>query len=706
MGVKRKDIFRDEKGITTVSMAVSIFLSLVLIFSAAQLYRVQSAAADIQEVADVSAMAAEEQVARFMSVANGCDAVIFSMTLISSVATSLGLIAACVPPAAAFSEKLIEAGQRIASARDSFSSAAAQGLNVLQRALPFIAAAKASSIAMKNSGGATGAQYFGAALLIPSTGKPIEVTQDNLSDIVDQAADSAPEIRDKSAEAEAYAQQANEFKTDAFMADCGNYPGKCMKERFEHLAGGSAAENPSYSSPDAWNFKVALDRATSYFTQRANEENPNSFSDVEQRADSVLRKKYYTYATEKLSEAQRVSTAERVDLPELFHNMDGLKQTSLYTEAAYPITQSGEVRQMHAMASCPNASGYTSMGSIADLDAGGFATCDKCKFVPSDLANVGSASTNINNGFQYYYEIVRNACSNYNGVMDQLDPLKSEVELNVGSIFNSIGNLLTNGAGNKRIHSDPPGAGGSIAVVVNTARMPAGTGFESTFVSGGATLGVCAAVSGCSLQVDEDSPDDYMIDDMIDMIGGSAVSGAAGVIVDVWTSLLRSWNSGTASIMGALQEGLNRIPTNSESGLGDWAADAIESMMSGIGLEPPRVFRLRPVTVNTHDVASSDTGSFSVQYLNVQQGALSASSGSTDAVSILADAAHSAVNSSEFLNGTVQVAHIDVSFAGISVPIDITLPTELQESAKGFLDTCIDNVANAVSSVTGDRSWQ
>ena len=64
---------RDERGVTTPAMAVALFVSIALIFSGAQLYRVQSAAADIQEVADVCALAADNEVVPFAH-AFVCDA--------------------------------------------------------------------------------------------------------------------------------------------------------------------------------------------------------------------------------------------------------------------------------------------------------------------------------------------------------------------------------------------------------------------------------------------------------------------------------------------------------------------------------------------------------------------------------------------------------------------------------------------------------
>lgn len=89
--------FRDERGITTAGMAVALFVSLALIFSGAQLYRVHSAAAEAQEVADACALAADNEVAGFQVVANTCDAVCLSLTLLSVTLYGLGLVAACVP---------------------------------------------------------------------------------------------------------------------------------------------------------------------------------------------------------------------------------------------------------------------------------------------------------------------------------------------------------------------------------------------------------------------------------------------------------------------------------------------------------------------------------------------------------------------------------------------------------------------------------
>lgn len=93
-----KKLFRDEEGITTIGMSVSIFLCIALIFTSAQLYRISSASAEIQEVADASALAADNEVAEFVAAVNVCDAGILSLTLLSGTLFALGVVAACIPP--------------------------------------------------------------------------------------------------------------------------------------------------------------------------------------------------------------------------------------------------------------------------------------------------------------------------------------------------------------------------------------------------------------------------------------------------------------------------------------------------------------------------------------------------------------------------------------------------------------------------------
>ena len=138
------DAFHDEEGMTTVGMVLALLVTLALVFSAGQAYRVGSASSEVQNVADAAALAAQNEVGEFMIVVRVCDAAVLSLSLTSLVATGLGVAALCTPATASASETLLKAGRDVAYARDRFAEKAADGLDRLQRLLPFLAAANAA----------------------------------------------------------------------------------------------------------------------------------------------------------------------------------------------------------------------------------------------------------------------------------------------------------------------------------------------------------------------------------------------------------------------------------------------------------------------------------------------------------------------------------------------------------------------------------
>lgn len=73
-----------------------------------------------------------------------------------------------------------------------------------------------------------------------------------------------------------------------------------MAERAETLAHMTGAQNPVYSSVDAWSFSVALRRAQAYYPARLAVERPDDGS-VQAQAQSALRKRFYTYAAKEVA---------------------------------------------------------------------------------------------------------------------------------------------------------------------------------------------------------------------------------------------------------------------------------------------------------------------------------------------------------------------------------------------------------------------
>ena len=101
----------DEDGMTTVGMVVSLLLALSMIFSSAQVYRIQSVSSRVQSVADAGALAAGNVVAEFMVAVRVCDSVALSLSLTSLTSTGLGVVACCVPGGQGVGAKLLEAAR-------------------------------------------------------------------------------------------------------------------------------------------------------------------------------------------------------------------------------------------------------------------------------------------------------------------------------------------------------------------------------------------------------------------------------------------------------------------------------------------------------------------------------------------------------------------------------------------------------------------
>ncbi len=701
-----KKLFRDEEGITTIGMSVSIFLCIALIFTSAQLYRISSASAEIQEVADASALAADNEVAEFVAAVNVCDAGVLSLTLLSGTLFALGVVAACIPPTAALSEKLIEAADKTMDRRDSFYDGAVKGLNALQKLLPFLAAVNAAGVAEANNTGAMDSSYFALAALIPQEGMKFESLADGklaaLSGSIDENID---DIREDSAKAEEAAKRANDAKLRAFMADCGSAPSACMYERAGRLSKISEEDNALYTNVDAWSFQVALKRIRAYYASRTMEPIASSGS-IESRADSAIRKRFYEFAYEEFESAfiDDSEGAFSFKLPALFKNTDQMKQTKLYTEACYPVTQNGSERTMHAWSGCPKASGASRMGSISEMDSATFSTCPSCEFRVSSMGNVAAASTNISSGFEHHYEAFREAVEEYAQARAEMDPLTQAVKDKVNPIFDAIKDVFKDAAA-KRLIPDPPGKYGAIAMVVNTAKPPADSGFESSFINSGATLGTTAAVSAATLLKDDGSDGSGIISRIIgNMVGDIPVLGGfADIVADCWTGLLRAYENGQDSFNDAVESGLDSFSTSTSSGLGTWVSDALRDMVKEVGLQPADIDPRMPVLVNTGHVAI-DGSTFSSSFTKLKQSSLAGSSPATGVFSSLASITGGAIKDRTD-DVWVNVSSFSSSDTGRDFTIEWVLPG-FGDSGSGLVDSAIASLQQGISSLDPVRSWQ
>ncbi len=706
----RRDPFRDEEGLTTAGMVLALLVTLSLVFSAGQVQRIGAASSKVQNVADAAALAAENAVAEFMIVVRVADAAVLSLSLTSLAATGLGVAALCTPATAAASETLLSAGRDIARARNSFAEKAAAGLNKLQRALPFLAAANAASVASANGDGSAG--YLALAVLAPAEGEEIKVGSNAAAAALEDEVDgSAEAVRQAAEEAEEAAERANEAKRRAFEHDCGAAPTYCMYERARTLAGMEGSDNPLFRSVDAWSFSVALKRAQAYYPRRLAVERPEGGS-VEEQARSRLRTRFYGFAVEEMGRGYVRESAESFDalFPRLPRNTDEMRGTRLYTEEAYPVSVDEEGREvMHAWEGCPEAAGAARLGSIAQMEAGSGPTCPACGFTAASMGKVAAASTSIENGFEYHYGKVAEAAEEYRKARDELDPLAAEVRERAGGLFDRVGEAFGEAAG-MRIDARPPGALGVVALVASTGATDGARGWESPFVRSAGTLGTRAAVSAATLVADPSGEGGSVVSSLLDGLadqGGAAV-GALGIVLDCWSGLLEAYAEGQDALAGAVSSALDGLPLAGASGLGAWASDALEGAVAAAGLEPADLDALKPALVNSAHVAEADDGAFSAQLLALKGQAVAHPLASNDVfASIVGLVEGGAVEAIDAVDGRIVIAEVRLlGDGGPAIPIELALPPAAKEAAVDLVGRLADGLRSVYAQVTGVRVWE
>lgn len=709
---------RDKDGFTTLGVVVSLLLTLTLLFSSAQVYRVMSASADIQNVSDACSLTAQNQVCEFMILVRVCDSVILSLSLSSIVAAGLGTVAMCTPVTAVMSDMLLEAAVKIIEARDKFADASSKFLNKTQKALPFISSVKAYELARSNSFGAFNPNYIAISILMP--GKAQDIEPGNINDIknaVNNIKENAPQIKEAAKKAEEAAKTASQHKLLAFMADCGNNPNYCMYERAKNKAYMNGSNNPLFQSPDTWNFEIPFKRSIEYYKKRLEIESPINQS-VQEQANSSLRKVFYRFAEKQLEVSYVLDTGDNFSgqFPHFPHNTEEMKTTNMYTDANFAVSSN---HKMHAYEQCPGCSDVSFYASLEQFDNESYEPCEYCSFSPSELGKVAQASSAIDNGFEYHYSIVENSSKEYKSAKDVASPLNNEVKNFANGIFDKLKSLISQIA-NKRIYAMPPGSYGNICLTVNTNAAPANSGFESNFVKSSHTLGIRAAVSASTMIEENSEQGKNIITSVCDGFKDQlpSLSGVVGIVLGGWSKLLTVYCNGQNGLIDSLEQSLNQLPLFSASGLGTWAAKSLRELMQDLGLEPPNILALKPVLINSAYIANAQknfsksaahqdfTSGFSVNYLVVKDKALHFSDSSNQLLGAISNPYDLAklLNLDELIydGGTVEVAVIQpIGDWGPSIPITIKLP----ESSTLALQNIVSWIADLLQSVTNNM-WE
>lgn len=703
------DVCFDDEGFSTVGVVLALLISLSLIFASAQVYRINSAAT-IQETADAAALAAEDVVAEFYIAVRVCDALVLSMTLTGAVVMGAGIAALCIPQSAPVGGKLIAIAEKVFKARNSFAEKAVEGLNNVQKSLTFLAAADSAAVVSANAQADGDAGYFGFALLLPVKGKDIQIGgADKAQAAMADVQENRDELEEAAEKADKAAREANEAKEEGYRADCGDNPGYCLYERAKTLASLSDDKNPYYATADAWSFAVALRRAQAYYPARLAAESPEG-SSISAQADSELRKRFYRYASKTVAKGfvKESDDSFSANFPLLPRNTSEMKETELYTESVYPITENGKKKTMHAFSGCPQAASAVGTSSIKDLDEGGFETCPDCEFTVSSLGKVVAASSTIDNGFEYHYRKVAEAAQRYQKAREEQKPESDKAKHIVRQAFEELSAAMTQAA-SQRIDAKPPGRYGSVAIVATTKSLPADSGFENSFVSTGVSLGTRAAISSAVLASDKPQETASVLSSLLDGFKGQGetlgVTGA-GMVLDAWSSLLFAYTQGESAVENGLRSLLNRLPLVGPSGLGTWASGKFKETVEGLGLKPAKLDAPKPILANSYHALSRDGSEASARFLSVKKAAAQMTGQDlfSGAVSVAETYAVKKVRS---INDEIVIATIQpFGDAGPSLPVTITLPPAVKNTGEGLISELAARLRSIRATMTDVVQWR
>ena len=679
-----------EDGFTTAGMAVALLLSVVLAFGAVQAHWVQSRSGQIQYVADAAVLAADGAVAELVVYAQTIDAALLSLSLMGIASYAACGVAAFIPGGEAISAKFADLGESIFKTRKAFLKTAQKGLDTAQTLMPAICTKRACEVIEANAR-LSGQTYYGVAIPLPLEGEKLSLddgnqTQNSAQEI-DSKTDEVSEEVEKQQEAR---EQMDKAKLAAWKADCGS--DVCMRERAQTLAGLSGADNPKYASVDTWGFTVPLKRAKRYYSARLEAEpGANASGSPELVGESVARKAYYAYALTEVSKG-RVSKDgqgnEKPDLKELARNTAQVKETSLYTDAVYPVGISGSKKTLHAYEGCPayQKQKPTGTAAVSAIDTGEVGKCSQCKFSVVTLGRVPSASTSINNGFEYHYRLVVEASKSYEEAAQKVAQGQSELEEAAGQMASALKEALSSLA-QARIDIQPPGRYGCICIVVaGESKLNIG----ESFIEAPARLGKRIAISGATLAQDADVDQS----EVLQAVGAGLVpqEGLADFLAKTlfgcWGDALGAYEEGTQGVVDVIGKVMGSIPLVG-SDLSVWVTDKFKDAAEQCGLSPAQVKAYKPVLVNTQVILEADSSSLSNALLSAKEGAELASEASIGDISGILDMLKGCGTGDVKLdaNGALVLATLSLGLADLGVGEESITIEGMQDVAGQFLQS-------------------
>lgn len=589
----------DEGGYTTVAMALALLLSLSLVFGLASVEWSSARAADVQEVADATALAGANVVSAYATVAQLVDACVLSLGLTGTMVCAAALVVAAIPPLQSYAPDLLDLGRNILSTRRSLARSASEGLSRLEGALPALVGLNSASCASANSEGSI--EYLGMAVPLP-----LESRSDfsHLDDGLDaqELAERAEELRKASELKEESSKRADAARERAWRADNVDDP-SCLRSRAESLAGLTPQQNPRYESSQGWSFEHARARAKSYYLRRWQAE-PADGSTPDELQRSCARKAFYRFAYEEISSATCVD-ADVVDmsLPDLPHTTETVRASSLYTDQIWPCTMEGGRRVLHCSEGCPGATGVPAgLASLADIDSGAAERCEVCHMDASAMGNVADASTNISNGFEHYWHVIVDASREYQDAVEEgreAERRMRECAEKGADAFEKALEILSV----ERPKLQPPGCFGCVSVV-RRAEAEVPSSLTATFLSP-ALLPAGYAISAATLAPDDASDGSNVLSSLVDGLRERGAGAGVSLVGDVgalWGRLLMGYGSAFESTAEVGSDFLDGVGSVFGEKVASWLRGRIDSVLEQTGLAPADLRLRKPVLVNSQQV--------------------------------------------------------------------------------------------------------
>lgn len=656
----------DEGGYTTVAVAVTLLVSISLVFCLAASEWTLSRSTDVQPVADAAALAGSNVVGAFCTIAQVVDACVLSLGLVGVCVLGAGLIASAIPGIQGFASEAMDLGKQILDARRDFARTAVRALQQLERALPVVVVANSYACVRANGGG--GISYTGCALPFPLESRSNYASLESDVD-ADEIEDAAEDLQDATRRAQEAKERAEDARERAWRADCVDEP-SCLSSRAQSLAGMGGSDNPTTSTPEEWDFGMPIERSRTYYARRFADESPDG-GDANALTNSKAREAFYAYALEEVNEAYCYEDEDGyVDmwLPHLARNASEVRQTHLYTDADWPCTDEEGTVVLHSTMECPGAKGeFCGFASVADIEQGGVAECDTCRMGVGDLGRVASISTSATNGFEHYWQIIVEESQDYQKARnDQADAEKDQGKAareGKGAFDRIIDQLRV-----PRPRICPPGAWGCVSVTTRDAGVATPSLLLSAFLSG-TRLPEGVAVSAATLAFDDAAQGNDVLSRFFDgmAVASPSAGGLLGRVCGLWGSLLVSYGSSWDHATSAFDGFFDGIDGVFGGTVGSWLKGKLKRSLQAAGFEPADVRARKPVLTATADVLGKAGFSAAPKIRQLIQ-SLPTHGSAYDIVSSIGAYGLDGVQGDSFT-----IAELPIPGTGMSVPLTISL---------------------------------